>query len=612
MVKRQKEKQYLSARESRSYQSIRSGSAGAGATTSSGHTRPLPFHVCALSLNAYTDPVATPSGVIFDASVITPHLIKTGKDPVTGAKLSTRDLITLVMDKNEETGRWQCPVLEKAFTDRTKVVAVRQNPPGNVANVYSYEAVNELNFKPRNYIDLTSGLKFNKTKDVILLQDPDNVELCRLRDINNFAHISTKRSDNDTAATAAAVGSGDVRHSVTATRIMEKIKRKREEESEAEEKKRRLVLQGSAATAAAAASGPSSGTSSGAKIYTTDLLGTSMTSGKASSSLTSTAVEIANVNDIREATAEEILESRFRAMRKLKKKGFVRLNTNRGVIDLEIHADMVPRTAANFLGLVEAGKYDGSVFHRVIKHFMAQGGKPASKSEKEESLWGEPFADEFDDRLSHSGAGILSMANAGPATNKRQFFLTFKSCTHLDRKHSVFGRVVKGLDVLKAIEMVATGKGDRPVDDIKILAAEILGTNPAKEAEEAERIRIEERAEARVREKDERKSSALGRDNKQGASVAAIEAAAAAAEAKSSAASKPSGVGKYLPKGTLVQSLDALGGRSSTDKGRSALPGVGSGSGDIAALPGVTAAVAASRKPKAQPKKTKQWDFSGW
>ena len=78
-----------------------------------------------------------------------------------------------------------------------------------------------------------------------MLQDPDNGNLCRLRDINNFAHISSKRSDSDAAAAAAANGSGDVRHSVTATRVMEKIKRKREEESEAEEKKRRLVLQSS-------------------------------------------------------------------------------------------------------------------------------------------------------------------------------------------------------------------------------------------------------------------------------------------------------------------------------------------------------------------------------
>ena len=158
MVKRQKEKQYLSARESRSYQTLRSGSHPT-ATTTSGHTRPLPFHVCALSLNPYTNPVATPSGVIFDSSVIIPHLLKTGRDPVTGQPLATKDLITLRMDKSEESGRWQCPVLEKAFTDRTKVVAVRQNPPGNEANVYSYEAVQELNFKTRNYEDLTSGKK---------------------------------------------------------------------------------------------------------------------------------------------------------------------------------------------------------------------------------------------------------------------------------------------------------------------------------------------------------------------------------------------------------------------------------------------------------------------
>jgi peptidyl-prolyl cis-trans isomerase-like protein 2 len=158
MVKRQKEKQYLSARESRSYQTLRSG-AHPGATTTSGHTRPLPFHVCALSLNPYQHPVATPSGVVFESSVIIPHLLRTGLDPVSGRPLATKDLVTLHMDRSGEEGRWQCPVLEKPFTDRTKVVAIRQNPPGNEANVYSYEAVNELNFKPRNYEDLTSGKK---------------------------------------------------------------------------------------------------------------------------------------------------------------------------------------------------------------------------------------------------------------------------------------------------------------------------------------------------------------------------------------------------------------------------------------------------------------------
>jgi len=241
MVKRQKEKQYLSARESRSYQALRSGSHPA-ATTTSGHTRPLPFHVCALGLNPYVHPVATPSGVLFERDVLLPHLLRTGTDPVTGRPLTTHDLLTLHMDRNEETGQWQCPVLEKAFTDRTKVVAVRQHPPGNEANVYSYEAVRELNFKTRNYEDLTSGKKFHKTKDVIVLQDPDDAELCRLRDINNFAHVAAGKSSSSGAGAASPSAGGDVRHSVTATRIMEKIKRKREEEAEAEHKKRRQIL----------------------------------------------------------------------------------------------------------------------------------------------------------------------------------------------------------------------------------------------------------------------------------------------------------------------------------------------------------------------------------
>ena len=255
-----------------------------------------------------------------------------------------------------------------------------------------------------------------------------------------------------------------------------------------------------------------------------------------------------------------------------------------------------------------------------------QGGKPANKAEKEESLWGDAFADEFDNRLTHSGPGVLSMANAGAGTNKRQFFLTFKSCTHLDRKHSVFGRVVKGLDVLRAMEAVPTGKGDRPLEEIKIITAEILGSNPAREAEEAERVRIQERREARIREREERKASALGRDYK--ASVSGASDSGTGSSSKSATSNKgaedkrPSGVGKYLPKG-VIQSLDALGGgRAGTGiSGGGGDGAVGKakssrGSGDIASLPGVAAAAASvtSQKLKKIPtKKSKaQWNFSGW
>lgn len=463
--------------------------------------------------------------------------------------------------------------------------------------------------------------QFHKTRDVIVLQDPDDAELCRLRDINNFSHIAA-RSQSSSAVSASA--SGDVRHSVTATRVMEKIKRKREEEAKAEDKKRRQVLKAGAGDNGAddAAKDDTKGTDDTAaggygdmKIYTADLLGTSMTSGRAASSLTSTAVEVVSANELREATAEEILGSRFRMMKRRKKKGFVRLTTTKGVVDLEVHADIAPRTAANFLGLVEAGKYDGSAFHRSIKNFMIQGGKPADRAEKEESLWGPAFEDEFDDRLSHSGPGILSMANAGAGTNKRQFFLTYKSCTHLDRKHSVFGRVVKGLDVLRAMEAVPTGKADRPSEDIKIVTAEIMGTNPATAAAKAERERIQERAEARMKEKEERRA---------GRKRGAIGGAKLAANGGDDDASGDTlGVGKYLPKNMLAQSLDDLAatGQDINDGKRKKKKLAGatyaSTSSDFAALPGIgaAAAAAASRNSsnKGPPsKKAKNWDFSGW
>ena len=582
MVKRSKRDQYQSAREHRSHQQSRSRGPSA-ATTTSGHTRPLPFHVCALSLNPYVNPVCNRSGVVFDAAAITPHLLKARRDPVTGDAMTTRDLITLAMDRDSQ-GRWQCPVTEKPFTDRTRVVAVVQNPPGNEANVYSYDAVNELNFKAKNYEDLTSGKKFSRKTDVIELQNPDDPELCRKRDINNFRHVSDRGREEE------AGGSGDVRHSVTATRIMEEIKRKRERETDAEQKKKRLIMGGGNPKTTSIGEGKH-------KIYTTDLLGTSMTSGKASTSLTSTSVDVARTNDIREATAEEILESRFWTMRKLKKKGFVRLTTNLGIIDLEVHADIVPRTAANFLGLVEAGRYDGSIFHRSIRNFMIQGGKPAARGETEDCLWGGTFSDEFDDRLKHAGPGILSMANAGAGTNRRQFFLTFKSCAHLDRKHSVFGRVVKGMDVLRTIEAVPTNsETSRPVKAIRIESAEILGKNPAREAEDAEAVRIEERAKARRRKKEGRK--ALGRNENTGRdSKVTKTAAVAAASTKKKATSAIVGVGKYLPKGSLHNHIDDLG-----QDGAKA---------QVAAHTDVAVASLATNPGLKNPTKQK-WDFSAW
>ena len=125
-----------------------------------------------------------------------------------------------------------------------------------------------------------------------------------------------------------------------------------------------------------------------------------------------------------------------------------RFKTEKGDIVCELYADRVPMTVENFVNLARAGFYDGTTFHRVIPGFMAQGGDPTGSGRGGP---GYEFADEFHPTLRHDAAGTLSMANAGANTNGSQFFLTFGPTPHLDNRHSVFGRVTEGMDVLRSI-----------------------------------------------------------------------------------------------------------------------------------------------------------------
>ena len=125
------------------------------------------------------------------------------------------------------------------------------------------------------------------------------------------------------------------------------------------------------------------------------------------------------------------------------------IETSKGVIRLELHEDRVPKTVANFENLAGDGFYDGLLFHRVIPNFMIQTGCPQGTGTGGP---GYQCKDEFDDSLRHDRAGILSMANAGPNTNGSQFFITHGPTPHLDNMHSVFGVVLKGQDVVDAIE----------------------------------------------------------------------------------------------------------------------------------------------------------------
>ncbi len=124
------------------------------------------------------------------------------------------------------------------------------------------------------------------------------------------------------------------------------------------------------------------------------------------------------------------------------------IQTSKGVIRLELFADKTPKTCENFEKLAGDGFYDGLKFHRVIPDFMIQGGCPQGTGTGGP---GYQFQDEFHPELKHKGPGVLSMANAGPNTNGSQFFITHVACPHLDGKHSVFGQVLEGQDVVDAI-----------------------------------------------------------------------------------------------------------------------------------------------------------------
>jgi peptidylprolyl isomerase len=142
------------------------------------------------------------------------------------------------------------------------------------------------------------------------------------------------------------------------------------------------------------------------------------------------------------------------------------LHTNQGDITIEFLDAQAPNTVANFVKLASAGFYDGTKFHRVIKGFMIQGGDPLSKDDSMMARWGTggpgyQFADEIS-ASNHNDVGTISMANAGPNTNGSQFFINTAPNNFLDGKHTVFGKVVAGMDVVTKIENTPTGANDRP------------------------------------------------------------------------------------------------------------------------------------------------------
>ncbi|TDL23225.1 hypothetical protein BD410DRAFT_787555 [Rickenella mellea] len=145
------------------------------------------------------------------------------------------------------------------------------------------------------------------------------------------------------------------------------------------------------------------------------------------------------------------------------------IHTTEGDMHLRLFPEQAPKAVENFVGHARSGYFEGVIFHRVIPKFMIQTGDPLGDGTGGTSIWGREFEDEFSTELKHDRPYTVSMANAGPNTNGSQFFITTTATPWLDKKHTIFGRVLTGLEVVHAIENVRTNKGDKPYEDIKII-----------------------------------------------------------------------------------------------------------------------------------------------
>ncbi|EOA90499.1 cyclophilin peptidyl-prolyl cis-trans isomerase Cyp8 [Exserohilum turcicum] len=407
----------------------------------------LPFNYCAVSLQPFTDPVCTASGTVFDLTHILTWLSRhPDTNPVDGTPLKRADLVTLNFTKNED-GEYVDPVTYKVFTDNTHIVALRKS-----GNVFAWDTVERLNIKAKNWRDLVSDEEFTR-KDIITLQDPQSIES---RDFSSYKHVKdgdTVVAENESSVNKDALGNAA------------KILKAREAVAKAREN-RKIKEQGGTASKAVAnlarnASAAASTTQPKKPAYNAAVY----TSGKAAASFTSTGVTPHTSGERALLSDEDYMLK----PKRVKQKGYARISTSLGDLNIELLPEFAPRAVWNFVKLAQKGYYNHTIFHRNIKGFMIQGGDPTGTGRGGQSIWGKPFEDEFEGPERHSTRGILSMANKGKNTNTSQFFITYRAAPHLDRKHTIFARVVGGLDTtLRSMETAEVGDKDKPVDDIEI------------------------------------------------------------------------------------------------------------------------------------------------
>ncbi|KAL9715932.1 cyclophilin peptidyl-prolyl cis-trans isomerase Cyp8 [Leucoagaricus gongylophorus] len=419
-----------------------------------------PFDCCALSFQPFTHPVCARNldgtGTVFDLVNIIPWLKQhNNTHPFTKEPLEPTDLITLHYSHKEASNEIHDPVSFKPFSEHSHIVAV-----ATTGNVYLAESV-------RGNRDLLADISIKKT-DIITLQNPHGLPA-----VSVAAPITaTSTTTTNAKATQPKIGPKDTKA---------------------------VIKQ------------PLAGPVAAVKKVTEPWNISPYSSGLPGAALTSTSVDPHTQSakllwDEEELMFEDFLNPAGKKKGKDKdvgkRRAYVRVVTSvgGGSLNLELYCEKAPKTCYNFLMLAKAGKYNNCLFHRLVPGFMVQTGDPTGTGAGGESIWGQPFRDEYDLKgaATHDSRGILAMANKGSATNGSQWYLTFRPTPHLDKKHTVFGKLVGGEDVLNTIEKMPVKAGtERPTKPIRITEI-IIYQDPFEEYKKRHEKKLARQAAAEV------------------------------------------------------------------------------------------------------------------
>lgn len=371
-----------------------------------------------------------------------------------GKPLKAEDLIRLHFAKNDE-GEMVDPVTYKVFTNNTHIVALK-----NTGNAFAYDTVERLNINAKMWRDLVSDEEFSR-KDIITLQDPQNVQS---RNLSSFKYLQEGISiltDEQQRERNAGVNTSALGNAASV------LKAKDPSPTPSKSQVGKYLHQASSTTPSTTLSKNATNNSAPKAAHTskaTPYNAAQHTTGRAAASFTSTGLTPHTSGDLALLSDEEYMLK----PRRVKTPGYARITTTHGPLNLELLPEFAPKAVWNFIQLAKKGYYKDVIFHRNIRNFMLQGGDPTGTGRGGTSCWGRNFEDEFEGPLSHDVRGMVSMANKGKGTNSSQFFITYRACKHLDRKHTIFGRVVGGMETLKTIEDVDVDEGKRPLEEVKM------------------------------------------------------------------------------------------------------------------------------------------------